>query len=69
MNIHRMFSPAVALLSVLSLAPQTVIADLAPPAGYLQPVIVKKAKPVECEEMPKPFTGTLDFPSKYEGSD
>lgn len=64
MNLLR-----VGLLAVLTLAPlSTVLADLMPPPGYMQPVYVKKGKPVDCGDLPKPFTGKLEFPSKYEGS-
>jgi poly(beta-D-mannuronate) lyase len=42
--------------------------SLVPPAGYTHPAIQKKSSAFECPAPPPPFTGTLDFPSKYEGS-
>src|ERR1041384_8098435 len=41
---------------------------LQPPAGYTAPVRVKPGRVEPCESVPAPFTATLDFPSKYEGS-
>src|SRR5262245_14699052 len=41
---------------------------LQPPAGYMAPVKVKPGHAEPCETAPAPFTATLDFPSKYEGS-
>jgi len=41
---------------------------LKPPPGYFAPVRVKHGATEPCEPAPAPYTGTLDFPSKYEGS-
>lgn len=41
---------------------------LVPPPGYDGDVVKKADKAFTCESPPEPFTGTLDFPSKYEGS-
>lgn len=41
---------------------------LVPPPGYDAPVEQKADKSFTCEAPPEPYTGTLDFPSKYEGS-
>lgn len=45
--------------------------SLQPPSGFMQPPAhrVDAAKTVNCPAIPTPFTGTLDFRSKYEGSD
>lgn len=46
-------------------------AELRPPPGYYAEPAARpdaKAKAFVCPTMPAPFTGTLDFPSKYEGS-
>jgi poly(beta-D-mannuronate) lyase len=42
-------------------------AALVPPPGYYAAVGHKDKSP-SCSPPPAPFTGTLDFPSKYEGS-
>jgi len=42
-------------------------AALVPPPGYYGPV-GHSDEAFRCPDMPTPFTGTLDFPSKYEGS-
>jgi poly(beta-D-mannuronate) lyase len=44
-------------------------AVLKPPQGYLGAVRVKNGATEPCATMPPPYTATLDFPSKYEGSD
>ena len=43
-------------------------AALVPPPGYAAAVNHKGGSSFECPRTPAPFTGTLDFPSKYEGS-
>lgn len=43
-------------------------AALVPPPGYYAEVTQKPDKGFSCEQAPQPFTGTMDFPSKYEGS-
>lgn len=44
-------------------------ASLQPPAGYQQPPQHHAASRFTCPSFPAPFTGALDFTSKYEGSD
>lgn len=46
-------------------------ADLHPPAGFSQPPQVATTLKTKftCPDAPAPFTGQLDFRSKYEGSD
>ena len=41
---------------------------LVPPSGYMKPPVIKKSSKYDCAPPPTPFTATLDFPSKYEGS-
>ncbi|MGA0586525.1 mannuronate-specific alginate lyase [Dyella sp. KRB-257] len=41
---------------------------LVPPPGYDAAVVHKPDDDFECEPPPAPYTGTLDFPSKYQGS-
>lgn len=43
-------------------------AALVPPPGYDAEVINKPDKSFTCDPPPQPYTDTLDFPSKYEGS-
>ncbi|MGY5957080.1 mannuronate-specific alginate lyase [Kosakonia sp. BK9b] len=58
------------LIFLLSTAAQAAD-NLHPPAGFMQPPAhsVTAAPTVKCLTVPAPFTGTLDFHSKYEGSD
>lgn len=42
--------------------------QLVPPPGYYAPVGHRHAGSFDCDPPPKPYTGTLDFPSKYQGS-
>ncbi|MDB5970734.1 MAG: algL [Hydrocarboniphaga sp.] len=56
------------LLSALGMSASVKAADLVPPPGYYAPVGQQKAKSFSCPAAPEPFAGTLDFPSKYEGS-
>ncbi|WP_051361809.1 mannuronate-specific alginate lyase [Solimonas soli] len=52
----------------LSGAATPALADrLVPPPGYYAPV-ARGGKTPACPPPPPPFAGTLDFPSKYEGS-
>ena len=46
-------------------------AALVPPPGFTAPVRAdpKDREAEECKPMPRPYTGKLEFPSKYEGSD
>jgi poly(beta-D-mannuronate) lyase len=57
-----------ALAPALSFAAPVSAQTLVPPAGYAQPAIQKKSSAYDCPAPPAPFTATLDFPSKYEGS-
>ncbi|HEY9133180.1 MAG TPA: mannuronate-specific alginate lyase [Dyella sp.] len=43
-------------------------AGLVPPPGYYAEVVQKPDKSFTCDPPPQPYTETLDFPSKYEGS-
>ena len=52
------------LLATCSAGAETLL----PPAGYAQPVQHKKSGAFDCPAPPAPFSGKLDFPSKYEGS-
>lgn len=66
MTFPRAFA-SVALLFVAAITANA--ADtLVPPPGYTKPAAVKKSSKFECAPAPAPYTGTLDFPSKYEGS-
>lgn len=44
-------------------------AGLIPPGGYLAAARTKRGTTEPCEAPPAPFVATLDFPSKYAGSD
>ena len=44
-------------------------AELKAPAGYYRSAPPAEGKPRECEAPPAPYTGQLDIPSKYQGSD
>ncbi|WP_252273202.1 mannuronate-specific alginate lyase [Pseudomonas subflava] len=44
-------------------------AALVAPTGYYRAAPPPEGKPRECEAPPPPYTGELDFPSKYQGSD
>lgn len=63
--------PLLRALTVLTLAAAAASAPaaehLVPPPGYLVPV-GQKSGSFECPPFPAPYTDTLDFPSKYEGS-
>ncbi|MGA9094420.1 MAG: mannuronate-specific alginate lyase, partial [Pseudomonas alloputida] len=64
----RIFSPA---LLVLALYGGAAHAALVPPQGYYEGIEKIKTSDgnFRCESAPKPFTGALQFRSKYEGSD
>lgn len=47
---------------------QALAAGLQPPAGYFAAVQLGRGHAAPCAPAPRPFTGTLDFPSKYAGS-
>ena len=66
------FSPlcrAVALLALAGFLPLAA-ADpvLVPPPGFTQAVTIKHGSSQQCDPVPAPYTGELDFPSRYEGS-
>jgi poly(beta-D-mannuronate) lyase len=72
----KRLAPSAAVLSALlagcSPAPEGSAASLAAlqaPGGYYRAAPAAAGKPRECETPPAPYTGVLDFPSKYEGSD
>lgn len=51
-----------------AVAPSTSAETLVPPPGYYAEAQHRPAQSRPCDAAPAPFTGTLDFPSKYEGS-
>jgi len=57
----------VAALTMAPLGAQARQA-LVPPPGYDAAVVQKPDSGFDCDPPPAPYTGTLDFPSKYEGS-
>ena len=68
----RSLSAAVlsALLAGCSPAPESAAGPaLVAPSGYYRTAPAAQGKPRECEAPPPAYTGVLDFPSKYEGSD
>ncbi|AYC31883.1 mannuronate-specific alginate lyase [Pseudomonas cavernae] len=68
MNISRFFTPTLLGLALCAGAAQA--AGLVPPAGYYAPIEkVKSGEPPRCPATPMPYTGALQFRSKYEGSD
>lgn len=66
----RMTEPLKAVLggALMLSCSAAVAASLVPPPGYTAPVQHKSKKDASCPAPPAPFAGTLDFPSKYEGS-
>lgn len=60
---------ALLTLSLLPFAATASAADLVPPAGYYGAAQPERGKASACPAAPKPFTGALNFPSKYAGSD
>ncbi|WP_263262772.1 mannuronate-specific alginate lyase [Pseudomonas sp. RIT-PI-S] len=65
---RRLLAPALLGLAMFGSAAHA--AGLVPPQGYYE-AIEKPGKggDFECPAVPKPFTGSLQFRSKYEGSD
>jgi poly(beta-D-mannuronate) lyase len=61
--------PALLALLLLPLAAAESHAALVPPAGYYQAAQPERGKASACPAAPRPFTGPLNFPSKYAGSD
>jgi poly(beta-D-mannuronate) lyase len=62
---------APTLLSLALLGPAAQAAGLVPPQGYLAGVVKPKTgeNKFSCDAVPTPYTGSLQFRSKYEGSD
>ncbi|WP_339486219.1 mannuronate-specific alginate lyase [Pseudomonas sp. EL_65y_Pfl2_R95] len=60
---------APCLLASAVFAQAASASDLVPPAGYYAPVHSPAKKPRSCDAPPTPYTGSLVFRSKYEGSD
>ncbi|MGE8469254.1 MAG: mannuronate-specific alginate lyase [Pseudomonas putida] len=67
-TITRTFSPALLALALFGGAAH---AALVPPQGYYEGIEKIKTRDgkFRCESAPKPYTGALQFRSKYEGSD
>ena len=65
--MNRISTLASALL--LALSGQAMAAGLVPPGGYYAGIDKLKSGKVECPAVPAPYTGSLQFRSKYEGSD
>ena len=68
-RIHRLLAPSLLSLALFGTAAQA--AGLVPPKGYYDGI--EKVKTGEnnfkCDAVPTPYTGSLQFRSKYEGSD
>ena len=62
---------APTLLSLALLGPAAQAAGLVPPQGYLAGVVKPKTgeNKFSCDAVPTPYTDSLQFRSKYEGSD
>ncbi len=57
-------------LIIILFTAAALAAPLVPPAGFTQPPATPaQATSLSCPDAPQPFTGALDFRSKYEGSD
>ena len=69
-KLHRHLAPALLSLALFAGATQAA-APLRPPQGYLAPVEKFKTgdSNSDCDATPTPYTGALQFRSKYEGSD
>jgi len=66
LNSRRMLFGAVLIMVGGATAAE---AALQPPTGYFSPVVINQTNSPPCLPPPPPFTKTLDFPSKYQGSD
>jgi len=66
--LKRIYSPALLALALFGSAAH---AALVPPQGYYEGIEKLKTSDgkFRCEAAPKPYTGALQFRSKYEGSD
>ncbi|MBN6774731.1 mannuronate-specific alginate lyase [Pseudomonas granadensis] len=69
-TIKHLLAPSLLTLAMFAGATQAA-APLRPPQGYFAPVDKFKSgdKSDGCDAMPAPYTGPLQFRSKYEGSD
>ncbi|MGY2179784.1 mannuronate-specific alginate lyase [Pseudomonas agarici] len=70
MKLRTLLAPSLLGLAILANSAQAA-APLRPPQGYFAAVDKFKASDSSegCEAMPTPYTGQLQFRSKYEGSD
>jgi len=69
MSLRRCSAVAAALLAGGLGSAHAATTSLRPPPGFAASVEDNGSKGRECAAPPKPFTGELKFPSKYEGSD
>ena len=69
-KLKSLLAPTLLSLAMFAGATQAA-APLRPPQGYFAPIEKLKTgdKGEGCEAMPTPYTGALQFRSKYEGSD
>jgi poly(beta-D-mannuronate) lyase len=69
-TLKRLIAPSLLTLAMFAGATQAA-APLRPPQGYFAPIEKVKTgdKSEGCDAMPTPYTGSLQFRSKYEGSD
>ena len=67
-RIHASMTRAVAALAFAFIGAGANAQTLVPPSGYAHATIQKKSSSFDCANPPPPFSGKLDFPSKYEGS-
>ncbi len=69
-NLKKLLAPTLLSLAMFAGATQAA-APLRPPQGYFAPIEKVKTgdKSEGCDAMPTPYTGSLQFRSKYEGSD
>lgn len=69
MSMDRMRASALGtVLGLCSIATPAFAGSLVPPPGYYAEVQHDAKAAEACQQPPQAFTGTLDFPSKYEGS-
>lgn len=71
MRLDQTFKPLLMglLAAALSNACAVQARELKAPPGFALAVGQSEREPLDCPEAPEPYTGALDFPSKYEGSD
>ena len=72
MHTKRLMLPSLLSLAMLFAAGTTQAAStLVPPQGYYAAIdkVKEKAGNFSCDAIPQPYTGSLQFRSKYEGSD